>query len=154
MGQDMEKYLKDEGRPYSIDRVKEIGGQLISGIRYLHEKGIVHQDLKPSNILFSSDFEKVKLTDLGVSNRLDKTREFTAANQGTIRYMPPEQLNSQLSFKTDIWAFGCVLLQFATGIKPFGDENDFVIPYQISFQKISPLDYALKHFSEDDLELI
>jgi serine/threonine protein kinase len=50
------------------------------------------------------------LIDLGVSNKLEKTRATKAANAGTLRYMSPEQLNGSLSFKTDIWAFGCVML--------------------------------------------
>jgi serine/threonine protein kinase len=41
-GEDMDVYLKEQGRPYVIDRVKDIGGQLISGLRYLHERKIIH----------------------------------------------------------------------------------------------------------------
>jgi serine/threonine protein kinase len=64
--------------------------------------------------MFSGDLEKVKLIDLGISNTLDKTRATNAASHGTPRYMSPEQLDGKLSFKVDIWAFGCVLLQFCT----------------------------------------
>jgi serine/threonine protein kinase len=128
-GEDMDKFLKEAGnRPYMVDKVKEIGGQLISGLKYLHDRKIIHQDLKPENILFSGDYEKVKLIDLGVSNRLEKTKVTRAANQGTMRYMAPEQLNGSLSFKTDIWAFACVILQFCTGIKPFEDiKNEIAV---------------------------
>ena len=73
-GEDMEQYLKEQGRPMTVESIKEIGGQLISGLRYLHSRGIIHQDLKPSNIVFSGDYQKVKLIDLGVSNRLEQTR--------------------------------------------------------------------------------
>lgn len=52
----------------------------------------------------------MKLIDLGVSNRLEATRMTKAAGQGTLRYMAPEQLNGSISFKTDIWAFACVLI--------------------------------------------
>ena len=41
-GEDMDVYLKEQGRPYVIDRVQEVGGQLISGLRYLHERKIIH----------------------------------------------------------------------------------------------------------------
>ena len=75
----MDVYLKEQGRPYVIDRVQEVGGQLISGLRYLHERKIIHQDLKPQNILFSNDYEKVKLVDFGVSTRFDKTKATRAA---------------------------------------------------------------------------
>lgn len=95
-----------------IDIVKDIGGQLISGIKYLHDSKIIHQDLKPQNVLFSTtQCDRVKLIDLGVSNKLEQTRDkTTSAAAGTMRYMPPEQLNGSLSFKTDIWGFACLLL--------------------------------------------
>lgn len=73
-GEDMEVYLNEQGRPYMIERVKEIGGQIISGLSYLHRNKIIHQDLKPANILFSGDYEKIKLIDFGVSHVLEKTR--------------------------------------------------------------------------------
>ena len=97
-GEDMEQYLKEQGPPLMIERVRQIGAQLISSLRYLHNCKIIHQDLKPSNILFSGDYEKVKLVDLGISNRLDKTKATRAAACGTTRYMSPEQLNGKLSF--------------------------------------------------------
>jgi len=46
-GEDMSVYLKEQGRPFDIDRVRDIGGQLISAIRYLHKEKIIHQDIKP-----------------------------------------------------------------------------------------------------------
>jgi serine/threonine protein kinase len=73
------------------------------------------------------DYEKIKLVDFGVSTRFDKTRATRAAQAGTLRYMPPEQLNGSLSFKTDIWAFGCVLLQFCTGLKPYDDITNEIV---------------------------
>ena len=89
-GEDMDVYIKEQGRPFMIDRVRDIGGQILSGIKYLHSKNIIHQDLKPANILFSGDYEKVKLIDLGVSNSLDKTKATAKANAGTARYKSPE----------------------------------------------------------------
>ena len=71
-----------------------------------------------------------------------------------MRYMPPEQLNGSLSFKTDIWGFACLLLQFATGHKPFNDvENEIAASIKV-VQGESPLDYALNNFDDDSLYLI
>lgn len=68
--------------------------------------------------------------------------------------MPPEQLNGSLSFKTDIWGFGCLLLQFATGLKPFHDvDNELAASIKV-FQGINPLDYALKNADAEALELL
>ena len=80
---------------------------------------IVHQDVKPQNILFDGDKKTVKLADLGVSHVLDRTRPTLSANCGTIRYMSPEQLDGVLTHKVDIWAFGCVLLEMVTGLAPY-----------------------------------
>ena len=131
-GEDMEVYLKEQGKPFMIDSIQEVGGQLISAIRYLHNKKIIHQDLKPSNILFNSAYDKIKLIDMGVSNKIDKTRATRAATAGTTRYMSPEQLDGKLTFKVDIWSFGCVLLQYATGRRPFDDiENEAAVCMKI-----------------------
>jgi serine/threonine protein kinase len=46
-GDDMDVYLRQQGKPYQLERVQQIGGQLISSLRYLHNKKIIHQDLKP-----------------------------------------------------------------------------------------------------------
>lgn len=86
---------------------------------YLHQKKIIHQDIKPGNIMFNTDYSKIKLIDLGVSSKLDKTRATKAAQGGTPRYMPPEQLDGNLSFKVDVWSFGCVLLEFCSGVTPY-----------------------------------
>lgn len=68
--------------------------------------------------------------------------------------MPPEQLNGILCLQTDIWAFGCVLLQFCTGLKPFHEiENEVAVSFAI-FQGQSPLDHALKKYDPEEVELI
>jgi mitogen-activated protein kinase kinase kinase len=103
--------------------------------------------------LFSGDYEKVKLIDLGVSNHLDKTKATRKAGHGTPRYMSPEQLDGKLSFKCDIWALGCVLLEFATGVKPFENVVSEVAMCLKIFQGCSPLDYALEN-NNAEAELI
>ena len=70
---------------------------------------------------------------MGVSSRLEHTRSSKGSGRGTLRYMPPEQLDGKLSFKNDIWAFGCVLLQLTTGKRPFfGVDNDIVVCVEVS----------------------
>ena len=81
----------------------------------MHSKNIVHQDLKPQNILFNREIKTLKLADLGVSNILDRTKPTLSANCGTIRYMSPEQLDGLLTSKVDIWALGCVIMEMITG---------------------------------------
>lgn len=154
-GGDLDQYLEDQGRPYLIDNVKEIGAQLIAGIKYLHDNDIIHQDLKPQNILFNGECTQVKLIDLGISHRLlDSTRRTRAAEKGTPRYMSPEQVDGKLSFKIDVWAFGCVMMQFATGLMPFHKiNNDMAVGLEI-FRGSTPLEYIYKHADADQLDMI
>ena len=84
--------------------------------------------MKPQNILFTKNHEQLKIADLGVSNIFEKTKATSAANCGTLRYMPPEQLDGVMTSKVDIWAFGCVLLEMITGKEPYSDVgNEFQI---------------------------
>jgi serine/threonine protein kinase len=72
------------------------------------------------------DRTQVKLCDFGVSNKVESTRHSKAAMAGSIRFMPPEQLDEQLNTKIDVWALGCILLQMVAGRVPYwGIQNDF-----------------------------
>jgi serine/threonine protein kinase len=122
-----------------------VAKQMLSGLAYLHERSIVHQDIKPQNILFDKDGCTVKLADLGVSHILDRTRPTLSANCGTIRYMSPEQLDGILTCKIDIWAVGCVILEMITGESPYpGVANEFQISRFIVDKKMNQLDYIIK----------
>ena len=66
-------------------------------------------------MIVSMDLKTVKLIDFGISTRLDTTAvSCSQANCGTYRFMPPEQLSGILSLKSDIWSFGCIVLQLCT----------------------------------------
>lgn len=116
----MDDKIKKNGPAKDIDTVKEIGGQLVSGLRYLHQRKIIHQDFKPPNILIDDDYKTAKIIDLGVSKKQDQHALIAERLVGTVRYMAPEQQENS-NFKIDIWALGCVLLEFATGITPYED---------------------------------
>ena len=76
----------------------------------------------------------------------DRTRETNEA-QGTVRYMSPELLNGKITFKADIWAIGCILLQFITGRQPFdGIANDVTVTMK-AFSGLTPLDHARNNYS-------
>lgn len=111
--------------------------------------------MKPQNILFNGEFTQVKLIDLGISHRLlDSTRNTRSAEKGTPRYMSPEQVDGKLSFKIDVWAFGCVMVQFATGLMPFHKiNNDMAVGLEI-YRGLTPLDYIYKHADSDQLDMI
>ena len=105
-GKDMNAYLLDIrfGPPANIFRVKSIGKQIISAIKYLHENHIIHQDLKPLNLVFSKDYSQIKLIDLGLShNSFQNFYKTRSADQGTPWYYSPEQIQGIMTDKIDVW---------------------------------------------------
>jgi serine/threonine protein kinase len=102
----------DVGGPISQNEVFRWGAVLCDTLGFVHEKGIVHHDIKPANILFSLD-GAIKLGDFGVANR----------NTGTRRYMAPEMLLGESVAKTDprvdVYALALTLLEMLTGEHPF-----------------------------------
>ena len=100
--------------------IKFITKQIIQGIAFLNSLNIIHKDIKPDNVLFNKDKSVVKIIDLGVSSQFDTSIGMVEDDSGgTWRYMSPEQFRGQICLKSDVWAFGCVLLEMCTGHPPF-----------------------------------
>jgi serine/threonine protein kinase len=93
-----------------------IGERLATALAYVHERGIVHRDVKPANILLTTDGTP-KLTDFGVARLLDSTRlTIEGTTLGTPNYLSPEQvIGSAVSGVSDVYALGLVLLECLTG---------------------------------------
>ena len=100
-----------------------VARQVLSGIAYLHRRHIVHRDIKPSNLLIDSG-RRVKIADFGVGRILNQTMDPCNSSVGTIAYMSPERINTDLndgSYAGDIWSFGLSILEFYLGRFPFGE---------------------------------
>jgi [calcium/calmodulin-dependent protein kinase] kinase len=115
-------------KPFEIFSTKEAAGKLIfsqicQGLQYLHSKCIVHKDMKPDNILFSSKDLKCKITDFSISEKLSERSGLTYNPPGTIPFQAPESMLSGVGFipeKSDIWALGVCIFCFMTdGSLPF-----------------------------------
>ncbi|GAA0167945.1 hypothetical protein LIER_22777 [Lithospermum erythrorhizon] len=88
--------------------------QIVKGLDYLHSIGIVHCDIKPSNILLAENGD-VKIADFGCAKRLNKADDKVVIG-GTPLFMAPEVVRGEeQSFPADIWALGCTLIEMATG---------------------------------------
>lgn len=115
-----------------------ITASAMQGLEFLHSKHIVHRDIKPENILHNSKGE-VKLTDFGISRSLDATIAMAETQIGTQIYMAPEMcLGEDYSFSVDIWSYGLVLYELATGTFPFPPLTNFAELFQCICEKPEP----------------
>jgi serine/threonine protein kinase len=87
--------------------IKVINAQIVDALAYLHDKKIIHRDIKAANILID-DAGQIKVADFGVSTLISQSHKHTRT--GSPLWMSPELLaNSKYSFKTDIWSLGILL---------------------------------------------
>lgn len=121
--------------PLDIDEVIRIAMMTLRGIEHAHDRGIIHRDIKPQNILLDTN-GRVKITDFGIAKALSETR-MTETNQviGSVQYISPEQAKGQnTDERTDIYSFGVMLFELLTGRLPYEAETAVSV--------------ALKHISE------
>ena len=95
-------------------------------LNYAHEKGIIHRDVKPSNIIVQSS-DKIKITDFGIAHIEDPSSSIQTQDGeilGTPAYMCPEQVLSQpINGRSDLYSLGVILYELSSGKRPFGGEN-------------------------------
>jgi Protein kinase domain len=125
-GSDLRAVLEAETR-LEPSRAVDILGQVGSALDAAHARGLVHRDVKPSNILISgpAGSEHAYLTDFGIT-KLVAAGGITATSEflGTIAYMCPEQIEGlPLDGRADVYALGCVLHECLTGLTPFGADT-------------------------------
>jgi TolB-like protein/Tfp pilus assembly protein PilF len=124
-GEDLKRLLRRVGQ-LSARRALAVAEQVLDGLAEAHRLGVVHRDLKPQNIMIDRD-GNARIMDFGIARSIQGTGiTDTGAVLGTPDYMAPEQLEGKEADKrTDIYAFGAILYEMATGVPPFKGDTPF-----------------------------
>ncbi len=121
------------GGPIEPTTVAAFGATLAGALAYVHERGVVHRDVKPANILITED-GRAKLSDFGIARLVDvSSMTATGTTLGTASYMAPEQLeNHEVGSPADLWSLGIVLLECLTGQRVYEGTPSEVVARRLS----------------------
>src|ERR1700746_1773525 len=113
------------GQPLEVSHFLRIAIPLAGALRHVHERGLIHKDIKPANILVSAASSGVWLTGFGIASRLPREHQAPAPPEviaGTLAYMAPEQtgrMNRSVDSRSDLYALGVTFYEMLTGQLPF-----------------------------------
>ena len=125
-------------RWYKMQQVVDIFRQILAGLNYAHEHGVIHRDIKPANIMITFD-GAIKLADFGVSKLIGPAASSSGVVVGTPSYMAPEQvLGRAVDGRSDLFALGCVLYEVVTGEKAYSGDSATAVMYKIVHQAPIP----------------
>ena len=132
------------GGPLPLTTIYEIAKQAAEGLAAAHAAGVVHRDIKASNIMVSEDRTgrpQVKLMDFGLAHVSGASRlTRVETRMGTVAYMSPEQsLGEEVGPSSDLWSLGVVIYEMVTGELPFKGHYDQAILYSILNEEPSPI---------------
>jgi serine/threonine protein kinase len=113
------------GRPMHLRTFLRLAGSIATTLASVHQRGLIHKDLKPSHVLVNTDRGEVRFTGFGIASRLPREQviaEPPEAIAGNVAYMAPEQtgrLNRSIDSRSDLYALGVMLYEMLTGGLPF-----------------------------------
>lgn len=122
-GLNLRQVLSVTGKPLDARQVIDIGVQTLGALRYLHERGVVHRDISPENLMLTRDADDkllVKLIDLGIAKSIEASQNLTIAGKfiGKVLYAAPEQFGGQVDKRSDLYSLGVVLYELLTASLP------------------------------------
>lgn len=135
------KSLKDilDAHELSLSESVDIAVQIARGLSKAHKNGIVHQDIKPANVLITED-GIAKIVDFGIARMTGQNISQTGSMVGTAAYMSPEQASGEMvDERSDIWSLGVVLYEMLAGEMPFQGQYEQAIIYSIINQDPEPV---------------
>jgi hypothetical protein len=145
--------LETLSKPMEIEKSSWIIFNVAEGLKYAHDKGIAHRDIKPQNILLKEGIPKI--SDWGLSKLTEESKTSTTASTAlSIYYAAPEQISKKFGAKdeqTDIWQLGAVFYELVTGKPPFKEDGDDTTE---TLFKITSEDYVLpSEYNQDAVKV-
>lgn len=131
----------DATGPLPLRELLVVGAQIARGLAAAHERGLIHRDIKPGNILLEEGLDRVRITDFGLARSLNDTSVTrTALISGTPNFMSPEQAQGLgLDARSDLFSLGSVLYCLYTGRAPFRDTNAVRILFKVVHDEPRPI---------------
>ena len=111
-----------------MTEVLRIGREIAEGLHAAHARGLIHRDVKPSNVWLDAGGDRVKILDFGLARALESDVRLTRTGGvlGTPEFMSPEQANGKpVDARSDLFSLGCVLYLLCTGVSPFRRASEF-----------------------------
>src|SRR3989442_1621063 len=125
--------------PLALERKLDIAIEVLTGLHFAHQRGVIHRDVKPSNVRVMSD-GRVKIMDFGIARLQKADATGSGAIVGTPTYMAPEQItNGAITPATDVFSVGCMLYELLCYQRPFEAESVHGVLYQVLTTEPRPL---------------
>uniref|UniRef100_A0A1I8J0Q1 Protein kinase domain-containing protein n=1 Tax=Macrostomum lignano TaxID=282301 RepID=A0A1I8J0Q1_9PLAT len=147
-GRSLERFI--DNKPLDELTIRDFSEQICRALLYLHSRQppVIHRDINCLNIIVCSDNTQIKLIDFGLSIKLEQSVSHISAStkspKGTLNFMAPELLGAgesdsvQYSRESDIWAFGCLIFQMASGGRPFANAKSLLEMAQLIDRRGAP----------------
>lgn len=136
-GKSLFEHIRDKAQ-FDLKEIGEIIRQLLDGLGYAHTQGVVHRDVKPSNILINDD-GRIKISDFGIARIESSTLTQVGDVMGSPGYMSPEQfMGMDIDERSDLYSVGAIAYELLTGRKPFTGSNAEVMRQVLNEHPVNP----------------
>jgi len=151
----LSRIYKEKVLHFSEHKACELVKMMLSALRYMHDRGIVHRDIKLENFLCLNESPEspIKVIDFGFSQHFKPTEKLHKG-VGSPYYVAPEVLEGSYDCKIDIWGIGVVAFMLLTGTPPFNGRDEYEIFNAIKYQGVDYNRHELSHYTPEALDFL